>query len=199
MSKKRVTSILLICTFFVSLYPAIERTYDLASDTHGLIIFSSFKEGQTTLNPYSKNGVMLTPGIALWLVENTEYHYGQCTTDFRIRNGVCKEPLVSYAGRGVDDVINMDKKTSFRLVKFFIARGEPINILSPFGMAPIHEAALYGNKEYFTLLLNSGADPSIRIENPDKKWDGMNLIEFVEHLESNNPGKYKEFIELLRL
>lgn len=72
-----------------------------------------------------------------------------------------------------------------------------MNVLSNHGLAPLHESILYKNNKYLEILLENGADLTVRTNNIEREWHDKSSTELLEWLESNQPGEYSEAIKII--
>ncbi len=190
------TLIFIILLFIASLTPTLSRTFEVASSTHGLIFFTAFDESELTLNPYSKDAYFLSTSLAIWLIQNTKYHYGKCSQLMNKLNA-CNEPLVSFSSRFTGELMFTNSEHSTSLVEYFISNGEPVNVFSSHGMTPLHDALLNNNKQHLSVLLENGANPYLKSSDNSKSWSNLNAFEYLQHLESNSQVNYSELKLLL--
>ncbi|QKQ25298.1 ankyrin repeat domain-containing protein [Candidatus Reidiella endopervernicosa] len=184
---------LIIIIIFASLIPTVIQTWRFVNNTYGLAVLAIQRDDQTTLYPYTKESYFITPAWAMWLIENTDFHYyGDCSD---LLDKVCGESLVAYVG-GMSD-FDVDQDAAYKLIDHFIKRGEPVNVLSNHGLAPLHESILYKNNKYLEILLENGADLTVRTNNIEREWHDKSSTELLEWLESNQPGEYSEAIKII--
>lgn len=173
---------LLLLLLLGSFYPSIKHTRAWAGDAHGLIMLSLANPDDLSYNPFSGNGLLVTPGTAFWMLQNLEYPYGRCTDTLRPID-VCAVPLVMWAGREMGMSGDDKNERAYLVLKLLIARGEPINELHE-GFTAVHEAILFNQPEYLRLLLDAGGDPGIRIQHAGKEYDGYDAGQFYELVQS---------------
>ena len=193
--KRRVVVIGVVILFLLSLIPATYRTITWSSDAYGLISLATLPKDKFTFNPYSKNGYFVGPAIALWILKHFDYPYNRCSKISEII-GICDIPLIMWAGRTLGNGDSQSEKRAYEIIALLIKRGEPLNDRCN-GMTVVHEAILYRQPRYLTMVLDAGADPHITIQRKGKKSHGLDAFEFVELLESMNPGGFQAIKQIL--
>lgn len=168
----------------------------MASDAHGLVILATLNPNEMTYNPYSKDGLFINPEIALLLLEKFEYPYRRCSSISEIIE-ICNTSLITWVGRALDMHGPVQTERGYRLLSYFISRGEDVNKLTD-GMAPVHEAILFRNAKYLKVLLDAGASLDIKIERPGREYDGFNALQYLELLESKKDTKFNEIRKIIQ-
>ncbi len=165
---------------------ALYRTWEWAGDAHGLVTLAGSDDSGFTRNPLDTGRTLslLTPGNAVWLLENTELFYGRCT-GFRREMAVCDMPMILWAGRGLGGSVAGDERLH-ELIGHFIARGEAVDAYFE-GMTALHEAILFNDRVYLERVLDGGADAALPIRRPDSAADGLDAAGFLELLEQRQP------------
>jgi hypothetical protein len=192
---KKKVAITVIVILVISLLPCAYRTVKWASDAHSLVTLAILEPEEMNFNPYDKNGFFINQEIAVWILKTFEYPYKQCSRVSQVVD-LCGTPLIGWVGRMLDMYGKESTERGYELLEYFISRGEPINTLSA-GMAPVHEAILYNNPRYLKVLLSAGADPSIKIVNPDKEYHGYTGYQYLELLESKRKSDFSEIRRIL--
>lgn len=187
--KKKIT-IILVLIFLLSLAPAAWRTVEWASDAHGLVVLATLDPDEMTFNPYARNGYLINQEVAIWMLKTFEYPYNRCSGTSEIFHN-CEAPLVGWVGRTLDMHGPAQTERGYRVLDHFIERGEDINQLTD-GLAPVHEAILFRNSRYLSILLEAGADTGVAIESPGRDYDGLDAIQFLEFLESASASDFDE-------
>ena len=187
--RKGLLSLGVVILFLLSLLPTINRTIKWSGDAYGLIILATLPNDKSTLNPYSKYGYFVSPPMALWILKHFNYPYNRCSNISEII-GICDIPFIMWAGRTLGNGDSQSEQRAYEIIALLIKRGEPLNDRYN-GMTVVHEAILYCQPHYLTMLLDAGADPHITIERKGKKSHGLDAFEFVELLESKNPGGFQ--------
>ncbi|WP_431689042.1 hypothetical protein [Hahella sp. NBU794] len=193
---KKKISITIILIFALSLLPCVSRTWKLASDAYGLVILATLNPNEMTYNPYSKDGLFINPEIALHLLEKFEYPYRRCSSSSEIIE-ICNTSLITWVGRALDMHGPVQTERGYRLLSYFISRGEDVNKLTD-GMAPVHEAILFRNAKYLKVLLDAGASLDIKIERSGREYDGFNALQYLELLESKKDTKFNEIRKIIQ-
>lgn len=184
---RRISFIAVTLLCVVLVLPTAKRTLRLAGSANGLTTIALLGPSKWSLNPFSSNGIFLSPGIARWLLMNTDIPYRPCET----ASLGCEVSLVAWAGRAKDHAPSEKRKRATELLRHFIARGEPVNQLSQ-GLTPLHEAVLFGDAQYLDILLGAGAD--VRA----KAASGLTPLELCLHLEEKRASKRGPLCERLK-
>lgn len=191
----RIVVPIVIVLLLASLYPSIRHTYAWAGDAHGLILLAASSREEFRFNPYARNGVLITPGMAVWLLDHLEYPYSRCVDVLRPVD-VCEVPLVMWAGRELGMGAEANNTRIYTILQLLIARGEPVNELHE-GFTAIHEAILFDQPAYLELLLDAGGDPLIRIQQPGKEFDGYDARQFHELIKARRGNEMEAIGEIL--
>ncbi|GJM10087.1 MAG: hypothetical protein DHS20C11_23630 [Lysobacteraceae bacterium] len=170
--------------------PAIVRTVDTINDAHALTVLATANADHTSFNPYADEAVLVSPTMAVWLLEAFDFPYRHCQPSSVSAN--CNIPLIAWLGRGLDVGDQAAAARGYALLSHFIRRGEQLNDLADDGLAPIHEAILYRNARYLRVLLEAGADPSVRIDQPQRPADGLDAGQFLELLDSQKVADFSQ-------
>jgi len=182
-------ALLFICAL-LSVIPTVLLTAKFASCANGLITVAFLKPNEWSYNPWSKDGLFISPGDARWLLLHSDFPYRPCPNGFTA-SGV---PTVSWLGRALVGSDSADRAFGVELLNHLLARGEPINAKDTYGLTPLHEAVLSADKQYLDLLLAAGANPAIVADSPSKAA-GLTPYEFCQRLEKRRP---RERIQLCR-
>lgn len=182
MKARVIIPVLLLLLFLASLYPSARNTYAWAGDAHGLIMLSLATRDDFKLNPYSENGMLVTPDMAIRILQHMDYPYTRCTDALRPID-ICEVPLVMWAGRELGMGGVQKNQRAHSILTLLISRGEPINELHE-GFTAVHEAILFNQPEYLQILLDAGGDPSIPIQHAGKEYDGYDARQFYELVKS---------------
>lgn len=176
----------IVLILLASLMPAAVRTLKWASDAHGLSILATMDEDSYSLNPYSRDGYLIPQNAALWILENFDFPYGECTS--RITSKECM-PLINFVGAGLGSGSQVSKKRGFQILHHLIERGANVDSRTNLGYTALHESVLYCDIEYMKFLVSAGADVTAKIElSMDfelKKYNGLNAEEFLMYLQEN--------------
>lgn len=175
--------------------PMAYRTWLWAADSHGLATIALLKDEQVPLNPFDHNSLLLQPDQALWVLETFDWPYGRCA-GITLKMDWCSQPLVSMVGASLDLEAGQQRERALALLRFLIERGEPLNERHH-GLAPVHDAVLFADEGYLQLLLASGADLSVRIDQPDKSFHQFDALQFARFLESREPEKFAGVVRVL--
>jgi len=193
-SSKNIYKKLFITTsilFILSLYPYLRHTLFFIQDARSLILLVTTPSEETSFNPYHKNGILINPEFAFWILKNFEYPYKRCSWTY-----LCDLSLISLVGRNLD-IHNQDTQVrSYDLLNYLIHRKEPLNELSQ-GLSPIHEAILSENTKYLEILLLAGANPKIKTSRKGKEDDNLNAYEFLAYWEKKRKSKFLDVRNLL--
>ncbi|MCB1866220.1 MAG: hypothetical protein KDG50_12420 [Chromatiales bacterium] len=188
MKKKLAVAVVLV--FLLSLMPSGARTWKWASDAYGLVVLATLEPDQVSRNPYSEHGLLVSPDLAVWMLKSFAYPYDRCSK-LSETLGLCGKPLVGWVGRTLDAGSPESAERGYALLAHFVSRGEDVNALTD-GMAPVHEAILYRNPRYLNALLAAGANLAVKIDRPEKDYDGFDAVEFLALLESRQPDGFGE-------
>jgi hypothetical protein len=164
------------------------RTHERAGDAYSLIRLAGLDEADLSLNPFSNAGCLITPNLAVWILENFNSPYSLCLQLSHSLN-ICGIPLIIWTGRGLGMGPPAADERLYRVMHHLIRRGESVNA-SHDGLTALHEAVLYGNPQYAETLLAYGADPYAKIQRPGKKSHGLNAFEFAELLSTREPNRF---------
>lgn len=182
MKIRLIIPVLLLLLFIASLYPAIRHTRAWAGDAHGLIMLALAARDDLSFNPYSENGLLMTPDMAFWILRHLNYPYASCVDILRPVD-ICAVPLIMWAGRELGMGGSWKNERAHAIVKLLITRGEPVNELHE-GFTAVHEAILFNQPEYLRRLLDAGGDPTIPIRHAGKEYDGYDARQFYELVKS---------------
>ena len=172
----------------VTLAPAAHRTLQWISDAHGLITVAMKHPGELTLDPYAKDGLLISQGVAAWILTHLSYPYGKCSELSQlVRN--CSTPLVNQLIHTIDKSESTVSERGYDLLRHMIERGEPLNAHSN-GLTPLHEAILLKNPKLVKVLLEAGANPRTRALAHGKPYHNLNAFQFLNYLEAKNPRSY---------
>jgi len=174
MSRKVISTLVIILMLSILLIPPIIRTYPYATEADGLIVIAGLCERDLSLNPFSTNGYIVRPEMAMWLLMNTEFPYKYERLKF-------SQPLVYLVGASFGFTCINDNGNGYDLLEHLIEHGEPVNEYHH-GLAPIHAAILFNDPIYLEILLNSGANPNLKIDREGKKHHNMNAFQFLEFI-----------------
>lgn len=98
---KRVL-LVIIAVAVVGTIPAVYRTYQFARDARGLIVIAALTDNDYTLKPYDKkDAILISPEIAVWLLENTDYPYEGCSELSKVTKS-CSYSLIGLVGATLD-------------------------------------------------------------------------------------------------
>jgi len=188
-TKLFLSFILLIC---ILLIPPFTRTYKWANNATGLIILSGLCENHLSFNPFSTDSYLIRPKYAIWILLNMDYPY----INKDVEHAPLQMPLVNLASAAVDDTC-MNTNDAHKLVEHLVKRGEPINEYYH-GFTPVHAAILSDNPDILGLLLNLGADPTMKIKSRYvSKHNGMNAYQFAAYLKKKAPDKFAKINSVL--
>ena len=194
MSTFRKLIIALAVGFIISLVPPTIQNWRYVSNYYGLVVLAGLKAKDTTYNPYSKNFSIVSPDSALWILTHLEYPYRNCPPTRFLAD--CSEPKINYAFGYYGLVSREGKKRIFSLVNHLHNQGYPVNELSSNGFSALQSHILYQNDKVVSWLLESGADPYLRISEQGPMY-GLNAFEFAELLAGKNSERDRTVIENL--
>ena len=164
------------------------QTHERAGDAYLLIVLAGSDEQKWSLNPFSKDGCLITPNLAAWVLEHFNFPYADCSPRSR-SSDICGTPLIMWAGRGLGIWPPAADERLYRVLRHLIRRGENVNACHD-GLTALHEAVLFGKPLYAEILLAHGADPYITIQRPGKKYHGFNAFEFAELLSTRGSNRF---------
>lgn len=187
---RRVVIALSLLAVVLILTPTALRTYRLASYANGLTTIALLSPNDWTLNPFSINGLFISPDAAMWLLLHTDFPYRPCPASVPL----CEAPVVSFVGGALRDGSPQISARAFILLEHFIKRGGQINI-KHVGLTPLHQAVLFADDRYLKVLLDAGADVNIKADESAKSAAGLTPYEYCVKLE--NSGQRSRICEIL--
>ncbi len=169
-------AILLALLAFV---PSALRTLPWASNASGLITLSMTPEKEHSFNPFKKDSVLVSPSMAVWILESFEWPYR--------RNNNSEMPLLHSAitARGLVGSAPEDLERMMDLVELMVSRGESVDQYWDY-YTPLHMAVMYCEPKIVRLLLDSGADTELPFIKADSPAQGLNPLEFSRFLKDQN-------------
>ncbi len=168
--------------------PALHRTAQWMADAHSLITVAMMKPNELKLDPYAKDGLLISQGAAAWILTHLSYPYGRCSELSQLI-GSCETPLVNWLARSMNSTQANASPLGYDLLRHMIERGEPLNAHSD-GLTPLHEAILFKNERLLDILLEAGANPRTRAVAPGKPYHNLNSFQFLNYLEAKNPAGF---------
>jgi len=189
---RRILLIAVVVLLVLLVSPAGRMTLQTVRSPQRVTTVALLDRNEWTLNPFSVNGLFLSPTMARWLLLNTNIPYGRCQE----LGMECQVSLIAWAGRYLDHGTRETRDHALELVRHFIIRGEPVNQLSQ-GLTPLHEAVLYRNAQYLETLLHAGADAHIKADSKSESASGLTPLEFCLRLEEKRPGERAALCQML--
>ena len=180
--KKTIVTVIVL--FLLSLVPAVTQTYEMSEDVYGLTIVAGFDSDEITFNPYSKNGLLISPDVAVWILQNFDYPYAKCGKRY-VRMGICGTPYIIWVGRGIGMNGEEADNRLMTVGRELISRGISVNSVHE-GLTAVHESILFNNPGWLELLLKNGGDTKVKINKPDSKANGLNAVEYFNLIKSRN-------------
>ena len=161
--------------------PSGLRTLPWAGNASGLIALAMTPEQDHSFNPFNRDSVLVSPKMAVWLLESFEWPYR--------RNDNSEMPLLHTAitARGLVGSAPEDLERMMRVVKLMVSRGEDLDQYWDY-YTPLHMAVMYCDPEIVRLLLSSGADAELPFTKAGSRAEGLNPLEFSRFLRSRNDG-----------
>ncbi|HSR62942.1 MAG TPA: hypothetical protein VLN56_06020 [Gammaproteobacteria bacterium] len=193
--KNRIVIGILVLVLVASLLPVMTRSWRCAVDARCLIVLAGSDERRITINPYVRNGLWISPDMAVSLLRNLEYPYENCIEYDNMPHN-CSVPLVNWAGRTLGLSSKKADARMMEVLKILIDRGLPIDQMAD-GLAPVHEAILFYKPEYLRLLLEAGADLNQRVQRPGAGSDGLDAFQFYELVVSKRQQPMPDIKSLL--
>ncbi|MBA6302331.1 hypothetical protein [Colwellia sp. MB02u-14] len=156
----------------------------MLEDAYSLTIVAGSNSDEQTYNPYSKNGLFISPNIALWVLQTFDYPYSNCGEKYKVV-GICDMPFILWVGRALGRNGGNSDKRLFSVLDEVVSRGLPIN-QSYEGFTAVHEAILFNNAVYLEYLLKNGGDTTVKTQRPNSELDKLNSYQFLEILKLKN-------------
>ncbi|WP_290583129.1 ankyrin repeat domain-containing protein [Ketobacter sp.] len=94
-------------------------------------------------------------------------------------------PTIPTMVAAYDDA-RVDKNIVLKVIDVAVSAGCDINAPDNQGLSALNAAVLFNNPKLVELLLEYGADPSLRIASQHKNLNGLNTQEFIEYLNAKN-------------
>ena len=109
------------------------------------------------------------------------------------------QPLFRAACAGYG-LVGTNRANSILTIRTLAAKGVDVNAPED-GYTALHHAVLSfpddGSPELIRTLLELGANPALPIVDPQRRWNGLNAIEFARALDEKTPHKRDPIIALL--
>ena len=191
MSRKAITTLVIILVLGILLIPPILRTLRFATNAQGLIVLASLCEDEVSFNPFSINGYIVRPKLAYWVLMNAEYPY---KNKFILESDL-HAPLVNFAG-SVLDMSCLSNDKIYALIDLLIKRGESVNEYME-GFTALHSAIISNNPDYLDKLLKAGADPYLKVRWERSKSYNFNAFEILNRLMEKHPDQYRAVYEVM--
>jgi hypothetical protein len=165
----------------VVMLPALNRTLYWASDAEGLILIAATNKSDLSLNPFYQDSYLVTPDMAVWLLERFNWPYSRNLNPSR-------PPLheaIALRSMSTDTATHEDELRKLKVIAILIARGEPIDQYFH-SYTPLLSSILHCDRETAVLLLDAGADPTLTVVKPGSIIDGLSSYEFAVHLREHD-------------
>lgn len=167
-----------VVSFLICILPAAGRTLYKLSGNDTLVAMILTNPEEYSLNPFSRDGVLVSQNVASWFFKITYSPELDCQPTEKY---YCT-PLLNMLSEGGRSIGNeKSKERGAKLIKFMVDRGANVDSRNV-GLTALHEAILACDVESMKLLLSLGADPHEKIERPLSKWNAMNAFEFFKYL-----------------
>lgn len=186
--RKSIVSIVLVVGLSGGAWP----TYLIATDTKFLMVASVMDREYFG---YLTTGFVGSPDVALYILTEVPWLHSRCGRWSKITDA-CHHPLLHHAAGIFDQDESKEQQRAIRIAKWLIDNGESVNGRYR-GMPLVHRAILYEEPRLLKLLIESGADLTMRNERSGHSSDGMTPLEFAKSLKIIDDHKRSRILELL--
>ncbi len=177
----------------VLLAPAVTRSLRWGTNFEGLTVLATSRIDEYSANPFAANFYLVTPGMARWLLLNTDYPYAPCVASEIFDCSMPRAYLV-VASLGTGNA--QTDAFGYELLARLNEKDVDLDAYAADGLTALHAAILFSQPKTVAWLLKAGADAHRRI-GADGISAGLDAVEFATLLHDRDAEKYAGVYQML--